>query len=464
VTGACKGTRGLLAGLCAAAALVAAQPVHAATQPGQPASGPGGSDYSHAGVRVTAGGTGNDAWYVFEPTGPQPAAAPLAVITHGYFEYAGHAQMEELIRHTVRKGNVVIYPRWQTGVADPCPGPFNIEPCITSTVNGISGGLQYLRETPGAVQAQLQRTSYFGFSFGGIITANMLNRYVSLGLPRPRAIFLEDPHDGALNGHGEPALDSSLAGIPADVKLQCHSSQQGVLREPGKEQSSCNAIFPKLRHIPLANKDIVMTFADTHGTPALGAPHGVCAASAGNANAYDWNFCWKVWDGLRDAAYFGRNCRFALGDTREHSSNGRWSDGVPIARLKIQDAGPIGPGSPDRKAVGGGCRGPKIRLRAQKRQVADRARVRVTIDSDGVVILRGKVRGAGAKLRPLRKKAKAGRRVELPLRLRGGVPELAGEERIVVEVRVIARDREGKTVKRRAVRLSGAQQRASSRE
>ena len=29
--------------------------------------------------------------------------------------------MYELIRHTVRKGSVVIYPRWQTGVAKPAP-------------------------------------------------------------------------------------------------------------------------------------------------------------------------------------------------------------------------------------------------------------------------------------------------------------------------------------------------------
>ena len=34
---------------------------------------------------------------------------------HGYCEFAGYDQMSALIRHTVRKGNVVIYPRWQTG-------------------------------------------------------------------------------------------------------------------------------------------------------------------------------------------------------------------------------------------------------------------------------------------------------------------------------------------------------------
>ena len=44
----------------------------AITQPPQPKSGPGGSDYAHAGWRVSSGGSGADAWYVFEPARPRP--------------------------------------------------------------------------------------------------------------------------------------------------------------------------------------------------------------------------------------------------------------------------------------------------------------------------------------------------------------------------------------------------------
>jgi hypothetical protein len=32
-----------------------------------------------------------------------------------------------------------------------------------------------------------------------------------------------------------------------------------------------------------------------------------------------------------------------LGNTRAHRSMGRWSDGVPVRPLKIQDAAPIRP-------------------------------------------------------------------------------------------------------------------------
>ena len=316
----------------------------AATQPPQPKSGPGGSDYAHAGVRESSGGSGPNAWYVFEPTTPRPRKAPLAVVMHGYYEFSGYDSFAKLIRHTVRKGNVVIFPRWQTDVAVPCPGPFDIEPCMRSAAKGIRGALAHLRARPRArVQPDPSRTSYFGHSFGGIITANLANRYRSLRLPKPRAVFLDDPHDGGLNGFDEPAVDDSLAGIPRTVLFECHSGSQGVIAGANTANGSCNSIFPKLWRIPKRNKDLVMTLPDTHGTPALSSTHGVCATHGGVADAYDWNFCWKVFDALRDCAYRGRNCAYALGDTKAHRSNGRWSDGVPVAPLTIQDRAPLRP-------------------------------------------------------------------------------------------------------------------------
>jgi hypothetical protein len=334
----------VVAVLTAAVALTVASPASAAvTQPPQPKSGPGGSDYSHAGWRVSSGGTGADGWYVFEPVRPRPARAPLAIVMHGYYEFSGYDQMYEFIRHTVRKGSIVIYPRWQTAVAVPCPGPFDIEPCISSAVSGIRGALSYLRARPTHVQPRVAQTSYFGFSFGGIVTANLANRYGSLHLPKPRAIFLDDPHDGGLNGFDEPAVDDSLAGIPSTAKLECHSGADGVISGPNMANGSCNAIFPKLARIPKQNKDLVLTHTDKHGQPELSSGHGVCAGRKGSADAYDWNFCWKVWDALRSCAYHGTDCRYALGKSRKHRSNGSWSDGVPIAPLKIQDAAPLRP-------------------------------------------------------------------------------------------------------------------------
>ena len=343
-------TRALATVVVGCLVLGAAQAEAAISQPHQLKHGPGGSEYTHKGVRVSSGGTGTDAWYAFEPVKPRPKKAPLTVVMHGYGEYSGYDSMSALIQHTVHKGSIAIYPRWQTAIATPCPGPFNIEPCIASAVNGISGALDYLRSSQKRVQPQLRKTSYFGFSFGGIVTANMTNRYQSLGLPKPQAVFVDDPHDGgfAQTGLDEPALDDSLAGIPPGTKFECHSGADGVISEPGKANSSCNALFPKLTSIPAKNKDLLLTHTDDHGQPTLSSGHGVCAADApefgiGPPDAYDWNFCWKVWDALRSCAISGDHCTYALGDTRKHRSMGNWSDGTPVAPLKIQDAAPIAP-------------------------------------------------------------------------------------------------------------------------
>ena len=58
---------------------------------------------------------------------------------------------------------------------------------MKSSLRAIRGGLAHLRARPKKrVQPDLRRTSYFGFSFGGIITANLTNRYRKLHLPKPR--------------------------------------------------------------------------------------------------------------------------------------------------------------------------------------------------------------------------------------------------------------------------------------
>ena len=154
----------LLAVLVAVGVLAAGSGVSqaaAATQRPQPQFGPGGSDYKHRGWRVSSGGTGADAWYVFEPTGPRPRRAPLAVVMHGYYEFSGYANLYELIRHTVRKGNVVIYPRWQTGIADPVSRPVRHR-----AVHGLGGERHprrapYLRSRPrpGAAAARARRAT-----------------------------------------------------------------------------------------------------------------------------------------------------------------------------------------------------------------------------------------------------------------------------------------------------------------
>lgn len=327
-----------------ASTITALGAAHAATtiaQPTQPAFGPGGKDYQYAGVRVSQGGSGVNAYYVFEPISPQPASAPLVVITHGYYEFAGYNTLKDLITHTVRKGNVVVYPRWQTAPWAPCIGSYFSEKCMASATTGIRDGIAYLQADATRVQPELDKTSYFGFSYGAIITANLMNRWASLKLPEPKAIFLDEPHDGGLQAPTEPALDKDLSGIPSTALIQCHDGEKGVLSEANKSMSSCNTLFPRLGHIPESNKNLVMTYTDGHGTPVLNTTHGVSMSSP--TDAYDYNFIWKSFDAMRSCALNGTYCGQGMGDTPEHRSNGYWSDGVPVKPLKIQTFAPIAP-------------------------------------------------------------------------------------------------------------------------
>lgn len=329
--------------VCIAAAQMAGTSAHAQGYPAQPAqapSGPGGSDYTHLGVKVTRGGSGYNAFYVFEPQAPQPASAPLVVITHGYFEFRGYRQFKDLITHTVRKGNVVIYPRYQTTPWTPCAGSLNAEPCLKAAVKGIQDGIALLQGDPARVQPELGRTSYFGLSFGGILTANFSNRWQALDLPRPRVVFLDDPHDGDASGD-EPSLDASLAGIPADALVQCHSGARGTISEPGQAMASCNAVFPRLAHIPKTNKNLVMLRNDDHGRPKLSSRHA--ASTSTPTDAYDHHFFWKVFDAMRSCRLHGVDCAYAMGRTPEHQSHGVWSDGVPVEPLHVQTGGVLIP-------------------------------------------------------------------------------------------------------------------------
>jgi hypothetical protein len=326
------------------------------TQPRQPLKGPGGSQSAFGGVRVTTGGSGYDAWEILEPTNPAPPSAPLVVVMHGYYEFSGYSVNGALARHVAQKGNVVIYPRWQTGVATPCPGPINIKPCVTSAATAIHAAIAFLHAHLNRVQPRTDEASYFGFSFGGIITANMLNEYRALGLPKPHAVFLDDPHDGALTGPNEPALDASLGGIPSSAKFICHAGADGVIsgtdsKGESLQNAGCNAVFPKLGQIPTQNKSIVLTSDDSHGQPTLAAIHGVCAGPGASeitpatgqypVDAYDWGFCWRSFDALRACALYHVDCQYALGNTPQNRYIGTWSDGVQIIGLKIQTAAPI---------------------------------------------------------------------------------------------------------------------------
>jgi hypothetical protein len=133
--------------------------------------------------------------------------------------------------------------------------------------------------------------------------------------------------------------------------------------------------------VPAANKDYVTLVSDSHGLPGLQASHRAPTAfdmaydsgegigggpaeivsgsdRAGGlptrridgrrserrdrletmmVNALDFYGTWKLFDGLCDAAFYGKNREYALGNTPQQRFMGVWSDGVPVKELKVTD-------------------------------------------------------------------------------------------------------------------------------
>ena len=58
---------------------------------------------------------------------------------------------------------------------------------------------------------------------------------------------------------------------------------------------------------------------------------------ARDANALDYFGLWKLFDGLCDASFEGKNRHYALGNTPEQRNMGHWSDGRAVRTLEVKN-------------------------------------------------------------------------------------------------------------------------------
>jgi len=330
-----------------------------ATPPKQPATGPGGKQYVHAKVMKNRYGTGNQEYWTFEPDTPKPASAPLVVFLHGW------GGMNPLyygawLDHLVKRGNIVVYPRYQENLLTP------MQDFLPNTLGAIKAAIARLQTEPRHIKPDLNRFAVVGHSLGGLLAANVAAAK-EFKLPQVRAVMAVEP--GITEAPiSFPLMDLKM--IPAETLLLAVAGDQDTL----VRDRDAKRIYYESTQVPAANKDFIMMITDTHGAPSLTASHraptamdrsydngeGVSGNPApdrvGNSssrrngdtepsrrletmmvNALDYYGTWKLFDALCDAAFYGKNREYALGNTAQQRFMGVWSDGVPVKELKVTD-------------------------------------------------------------------------------------------------------------------------------
>jgi pimeloyl-ACP methyl ester carboxylesterase len=331
------------------------------TPPPQPATGPGGKQYAHTGVTKNRYGAGNEEYWIFEPDTPKPASAPVIVFLHGW------GGMNPLyygawLDHLVKRGNIVVYPRYQATLLTP------IQAFTPSTLAAVKDAVKRLQTERGHIKPDLNKFAVVGHSVGGLLAANIAALADEAKLPKVRAVMSVEP------GITESPINIPLADlkqIPADTLLLALTGDQDTL----VRDTDAKRVYYESTSVPAANKDYVTLVTDAHGAPSLQASHraptamdrgydsgeGVSGEPAspsrvGNSsprqngpssqerrletmmiNALDYYGTWKLFDALCDAAFYGKNREYALGNTKEQRFMGLWSDGVPVKELKVTD-------------------------------------------------------------------------------------------------------------------------------
>ena len=242
---------------------------------------------------------GGKGYWMFYTEDADLKKAPLICFIHGY---GGYNPMiyGEWIKHLVRQGNIVIYPRYQLNVVFPRPNRF-----AENTQIGILDAMQYMREKFG--RTDFSEADYVGHSYGGVIISDILTRHDAMGLPRPKNALLCAPGTSRLSGG---RLDDYGAIDPSVRMLIVEEGKDWVV---GQEFS--RKVFKESS--PEMSKRLLVNYQQILYNKRIRAHHNECysvdesldsglrnytasrAFEVGETDLIDFNLYWRLFDLLR---------------------------------------------------------------------------------------------------------------------------------------------------------------------
>lgn len=337
-------------GLILLAAMACICPGAATTLPSppqQPTIGPGSSDYPFGDLAMHRYGTGSTKYWIFEPADPTPDSAPVVIFLHGWSVLTPNTY-GKWITHLVRRGNIVIYPIYQSSIAT------SMNDFTPNAIASVKAAFAELAN-PGHVKPQLDHVAIVGHSLGGAITANLVAEAAANGLPVPKAFCCVEPGNHLID---DPAIHMPVADfsrIPADTFALVIVGDADELAGTDTAQM----IYSRLTQIPADHKDYLTLVSDDHGRPRLIANH-MCPVAGKILDpsavplsegplirrmrmyvenqpptALEYYGIWKLFDGLTDQAFFGKNGEYAFGNTFQQRFMGRWSDGIAVKEMRV---------------------------------------------------------------------------------------------------------------------------------
>lgn len=299
----------------------------------QPEKGPGGSEYKHEEFEVHEALEQGERYWLYTPAKPVPKTAPVVLFVHGYNALKPEGY-EGWLQHLVKRGNIVIYPQYQAHGLDPAT---NWCPNIATSV---LDAFKYLEEDETRVQPDKAKFAIAGHSAGGVTTANLAADFENLKLPKPRVAMPIQP-GRAFNYKNSGQKSSMLIPFNDFSKIPEDCLLLSVFSDSDTTVGSWCAkhFFAEATNVKAENKNLVEFVSDDYsGKPAV-AGHYTPAAPVDPAlegvDHFDWHGTWKLLDGLCDAAFYGKNREYALGDTPEQKFMGNYSDGRPHEHLRV---------------------------------------------------------------------------------------------------------------------------------
>ena len=286
--------------------------------------------YPHQSVRRVELGEGPRSYWLFEPADPTPESAPVVVFNHGWFA-VNPGVYGAWIDHLVRKGRIVIAPRYQRDWSTP---PANFLP---NGLTAVRDALDVLSTSHAHVKPDRSKFAIIGHSAGGNLAAQMAAVAAEADLPVPRAVIAVFP--GEVIASRKPELSN----VPASTLLVVVAGEKDVV--VGDQRA--REIFAGTTAVPLDRKKFILYRSDLRGFPHFRADHlaptgghisfdtrdGLLPAAQmaqAEVNAFDVSGFWRIADLTIEAAFAGKSLDEATDRGEAFRHLGYWSDGRPV--------------------------------------------------------------------------------------------------------------------------------------